>query len=144
MRLLLGDKAVHGVVAYANADLDGAVKALFRLGEGPVGYAVVGESIVPDLPDGDGYALIAYRAAQMLVQPEDGATSYRTRALSVTDAGHRKRDLLAAFAQRIYEIESGDGMVFETYQVLCVALQNLNHGGFIEAEVSSAVSKVTL
>ena len=145
IRLLLGDTEVYGQYAYPDGDCDAAVRQVFRLVKGREGYGLSDPTtIAPVLPDGDRYALIAYTAALLLVGGEDGAQMFRTRALSAMQRGDRKRDLLQEFRQQIYEIETGGGLVFATYQNLLGALQHLSLGAFTEAKVQSPINQVTL
>lgn len=116
IRLILGDREVHGIWNYGNETVDSAVRAVFKLGRGPAGYALVGKnSVSPEPQSGDPWALICYDAALLLVGGEDGNMQFRTKAVSVHDFGDRKRDLLAEMRILIYQIRNG-ASVFATYQ----------------------------
>lgn len=126
LRAVLGDRDPFGNFAYANADLSSALDVLFLTKDVPEGYAAAGEVITPEVATGTDFALILYRAALLLLNGEDGAGSWRTRALSVSDSGHRKRDLLTALRVKLSDAENGgDGIVFETQQNFFVWLGNL-------------------
>lgn len=121
MRAILGDRQVGGMWNYTDADLLSALRAVFALGRAPEGYAMdpanpaTGANVTPDVALGDVFALIAYDACLILVAPEDGKNSYRTRSISVTDGGDRKRDLLFELERLTSAIRDGD-CVFATYQ----------------------------
>lgn len=145
LRLLLGDNDPNGLYAHADSELDLAVRAVFRMGQAPEGYAVSGMTAIdPSVPDGDAFALISYTAALNLVGGEEGAEAFKTRSLSHATKGERRRDLLIEFRQKIHDIETGGGLVFETRQKLVEALQHLSLGAHTGAEVRSVVTKVTL
>ena len=146
IRLLLGDTEIYGCYAYPDADCAASVRQVFRMGQGPCGYLLndARDSVTPSIPDGDKYAIVAYSAALLLVGGEEGAQSFRTRSLGTSQRGDRQRDLLQEFRQKIYEIETGGGLVFNTYQNLLGALQHISLGAFTEANVESPVTKVTL
>ena len=146
IRLLLGDTEIYGAYAYPDADCAASVRQVFRLGQGPSGYVLDDSrlNVVPSIPDGDKYALVAYTAALLLVGGEEGTQSFRTRSLGTSQRGDRKRDLLQEFRQKIYEIETGGGLVFATYQNLLGALQHISLGAFTEAHVQSPLNQVTL
>jgi len=117
LRLLLGDNDPYGVYQYTDAVLNNALKSVFLLGRGPEGYSLSEDQgqIAETVVHGDPFALITYEAVLMLVGGEDGKLSYRTRALSVTDSGERKRDILQEMRQKIYDIRDGKEQ-FVSYQ----------------------------
>lgn len=125
VRLILGDRQVHGNWLYPNGTIDSSIKATFLLGRGPSGFALNDpqDQITPDFEAGGGdpYALTCYESALLLVGGEDGAMRIQTRALSIQDSGDRKRDLLSELKQRIYEIRDG-GSVFASSQDFCAFL----------------------
>lgn len=149
LRLILGDNDPHGVFSYDAASLQRAVKFVFRLGRGPYGYAwqESGNSagVTPDLPDGNAFAKIAYEAALLLIGGEQGANSYRTRALSVTESGDRKRDLLQELRFKIHAIDNGDAD-FATYQNLLTWMMSVDEGlgSHIEVKVDGPLSEVNI
>lgn len=116
LRTVLGDRDPHGLYAYSEADLDSSLDVLYLTGEMPEAYTADSAFITPGVARGDDFALILYRAALLLVQGEDGAGSWKTRALSVSDQGQRKRDLLTHFRLKLSDAENGGGIVFETQQ----------------------------
>ncbi len=158
MRAVLGDRQVMGLWHYPDADLLAALRGIFALGRGPSGFAMDPPSVssatgvTPEVVFGDAFALITYDACQLLIGGEDGAMSYRTRSLSVSDAGHRKRDLLLELGQRVYEIRDGGGSFFTTYQSFAqwagVAEMEGTRGvvnpAFVKLEVKSGVQELTL
>lgn len=115
MRLILGDRQVHGIWNYVDDTLAASVRAVFMLGRNPLGYLLAGDVIAPDPPSGDPWALICYDACLLVVGGEDGKLMYRTKAISVHDGGERKRDLLTELRMKTYEIRNG-GAVFSTVQ----------------------------
>ena len=126
MRLILGDRRVHGIWNYAEDTLAGAVQAVFLLGRNPTGYSLGGtarDAILPDPPSGDPWALICYDACLLLVGGEDGRLMYRTKAISVHDGGDRKRDLITELRMKIYEIRNGSA-VFSTVQTFIQFVHN--------------------
>ena len=127
LRTVLGDRDPFGNFAYSNADLNSGLDVLFLTGDVPDGYTAAAAAITPEVAAGMDFALILYRAALLLLNGEDGAGSWRTRALSVTDSGHRKRDLLTALRMKLSDAENGGaGIVFETQQNFLVWLNNLS------------------
>jgi hypothetical protein len=119
LRVLLGDNDPHQVYQFQDTALDSALRTVFLFGRGPEGFELAGDrseatQITPDLPSGNEFALVAYEAGLLLMGGDVGANSYRTRPVSVTESGDRKRDLLAELRTKIYEIRAGDG--FDTYQ----------------------------
>lgn len=122
LRSLLGDRQVMGAWHYSEADLLSAVRTAFAAGRSPSGYSLVGSlatatAITPEMSSGDAMARLLYASVLILIAGEDGAKSIRTRELTVTDGGHRKRDLLSEMRLQIHRIESGD-CVFSTQQSL--------------------------
>lgn len=119
IRIMLGDLDPNQLCQYQDSALDGAIRSVFLFGRGPAGYAMEGDrstttKITPDIPTGNEFAIISLEAALLLAGGEAGATSYRTRALSVSESGDRKRDLLAKLRVEIYAITAGIG--FASYQ----------------------------
>lgn len=149
LRIILGDNDPHGVYAYDTTTLDRGVKFVFRLGRGPEGYAWTesGETkgVTPALPDGNAFAMVAYEAALLLIGGEQGANSYRTRAISVTESGDRKRDLMHELRFKIHDIRNGDAD-FVTYQNLLTWMLSVDQGlgSHIEVEVDAPLSKVSI
>ena len=126
LRAVLGDRDPFGNFAYTDDDLASGLDVLFLTGDVPDGYAAASGVITPEVAAGADFAVILYRAALLLLNGEDGAGSWRTRALSVADSGHRKRDLLTALRVKLSDFENGgDGIVFETQQNFFVWLGNL-------------------
>jgi hypothetical protein len=128
LRILLGDNDCEQVYQFQDSALSGAVRTVFLFGRGPDGFALDGdqataEAITPELPSGNEFAIVAYEAGLLLIGGDTGANSYRTRALSVTESGDRKRDLLAELRTKIYGIQSGDG--FSTYQSFVTWVQSI-------------------
>jgi hypothetical protein len=120
VRVILGDEKIHGQWYYPDERLDSAIRSVFLLGNGPAGFALTGtedETITPDVPMGDPYAIVCYEAALLLIGGEDGQVLMKTRAATLRDHGDRKRDLLLLLGQRIYEIRNGMP-VFVTFQSL--------------------------
>lgn len=114
IRVMVGDLDPNEIYLHQNAALDAAIRSVFLFGRGPAGYLIDGDrnsstEIKPDIPTGNEFAIIALEAALILVGGEAGSTSYRTRALSVSETGDRKRDLLAKLRTDIYAITAGDG-----------------------------------
>lgn len=127
LRTVLGDRDPYGNYAYQDSDLDSAINIVFMTGEGPDSFTAdaAAKTISPDLQAGDDWALVLYTAALLLLGGEDGAGSMRTKALHLSDQGHRKRDLLTIFRLKISAAQSEGGIAFETRQSLGVFLQNL-------------------
>lgn len=120
MRLTLGDRAVSGEYDYAEGDLLSAVRWVFAEGLNPSAYQLDGTvfmatAITPDLATGDDLALVVYEACEHLVAGESGTMSYRTRELSVTEAGDRKRDILDKVRRAVHRIRNGASL-FSTWQ----------------------------
>lgn len=121
LRAILGDRQVMGLWNYGDADLLSALRSVFALGRGPAGYALDAAAlnqatgVDPAVELGDPFALIAYDACLILVGGEDGAMSIRTRSLSISDSGHRKRDLLWELRGLVSDIRGG-GAYFSTRQ----------------------------
>lgn len=132
LRTVLGDRDPYGVYAYSNADLDGALDVIFLTGQGPEGYVASAGSIEPSVSVGDDFGLILFKAALLLIHGEDGAGSMKTKALSVSDQGQRKRDLTTELRLKISDIEGGGGIVFLTRQSLGVYLENITHSNLAD------------
>jgi hypothetical protein len=132
MRVILGDREVHGAWKYSESALVSALRGAIMMGRGPTGYALVGNpftavSIEPDIKLGDDAALLVYDACLMMIAGEDGAFSFTTRTLSVNDKGERKSDLLWDLRSRINAIRGGGGF-WTTVQSLQQYLVALPHG----------------
>jgi hypothetical protein len=128
IRLMLGDLDPNQLFQYQDATLAGAIRAVFLMGRGPTGFTLDGDrntttNITPDIPTGNEFAIISLEAALLLVGGDVGANSYRTRALSVSESGDRKRDLLTKIRTEIYAIAGGDG--FATQQSFLVWITSL-------------------
>jgi hypothetical protein len=122
IRSLVGDRQVMGAWHYRNDDIASAVRTAFVTGRAPIQYHLVGDlqtamEIAPDLATGDDMAIVLYEAALILIGGEDGRKSIKTRELTLTDGGDRKRDLLHELKLQVYRIRSGD-TVFSTSQTL--------------------------
>ena len=114
IRLMVGDLDPNEIYQHQNAALDAAIRSVFLFGRGPNGFLIDGDrssstEIKPDIPTGNEFAIISLEAALLLVGGDVGANSYRTRALSVSESGDRKRDLLAKLRIEIYAITAGAG-----------------------------------
>lgn len=114
VRALAGDRQIHGVWNYGDADLLSAVRSVFLLGRGPDGYALATPALsattfTPDIPSTEpaSFAQICYEAVIVLLTGEDGSMTIQTRAMTVRDGGERKRDLLMEMRQRLAEIGGG-------------------------------------
>lgn len=127
IRVVLGDRDPHGLYSYPDTDLDGAINVIFMTGAGPANFTAdaAARTISPDLQAGDDWAVILFQAALFLIEGEDGAGSMRTKALFISDQGHRKRDLITSLRLKLSAIETGGGLAFITRQALGVFLQNL-------------------
>lgn len=132
LRTVLGDRDAYGLYAYPDADLVAALDVIFLTGGGPDGFTAAAGQITPEVEAGDDFALILFRAALLLITGEDGAGSMRTRALSVSDQGQRKRDLTTELRIKISSIENGGGIAFETRQALGVYIQNLTGASMLD------------
>lgn len=142
LRLLLGDMDPLENYQFTDDHLERGVRAVFQCGLQPTEdnsattaeYALndAGTAISPTVPSGDDFALIAYRAAKLLVMGQDGAISYRTRALSVNDRGDRKKDLMRELELLIHRIEGGL-CVFASQRSFVLWLNN-QRGASIEKE----------
>ena len=126
LRVMLGDNDPYQVYQFQDSALDQALRTVFLFGRQPKGFELQGDrevatEITPDLPSGNEFALVTLEAGMLLMGGDAGANSYRTRPLSVTTSGDRKRDLLAKMRTEIYAIVAGDG--FNTYESFCVWLQ---------------------
>lgn len=117
IRILIGDTNPEKVYTHQDADLLVAVQTVFRMGDAPEEYVLSSnrESISPALADGRDFAKVVLQAGFLLVGGEDGAYSYRTRALSVTKRGDRRKSLLNELKLKLYEIDGG-GNSFAGYQ----------------------------
>lgn len=128
IRLMLGDLDPNAIYQYQDAALDAAIRSVFLFGRGPTGFLLDGDrnnttTITPDIPTGNEFAIISLEAALLLVGGDVGGNSYRTRALSVSESGDRKRDLLQKLRMEIYAITAGDG--FATQQSFLVWITSL-------------------
>lgn len=129
IRLMLGDLDPNAIYQYQDSALDAGIRSVFLFGRGPVGYLLDGDrntttNILPDIPTGNEFAIISLEAALLLVGGDVGANSYRTRALSVSESGDRKRDLLTKLRTEIYAITAGAG--FATQQSFLVWITSLS------------------
>lgn len=149
LRILLGDNDSEQVYQFQDSAIASALRTVFLFGRGPDGFELDGDqataaAIKPDLPSGNEFAIVAYEAALLLIGGDTGANSYRTRALSVTESGDRKRDLLAELRTKIYAIQAGDG--FSTYQSFVSWVQSIDQDwrAGMEVKVPPQSTVVTL
>jgi hypothetical protein len=131
LRVILGDRQVHGNWNYTNTQLDSAIKSVFLLGRGPTPFSlnVAQDEITPDFDpqrNGDQFALTCYEAVLLTVGGEDGAYRLQTRAVNIADGGDRKRDLIRELGLLVYEIRNG-GAVFTSHQQLSAWLSSFTH-----------------
>jgi hypothetical protein len=110
MRPVLGDDpAVIGHQEFTDAQLAASVFAVVRLGQVP-GFTISNDrvTITPTIEEAKDWALIVAKAAMQRVSGSmDGAMSWRTRPISVTDRGERKRDLLMELRDMLYDSQGG-------------------------------------
>lgn len=119
LRVILGDTDVS-IQRWSNSVLDDAIEAALLQS---ADYSGDGTQINPSVADDDDLALILYRAAQILVNPQAGASSYRTRGLSVSRDGAAKRDILQFLDEKILIITEG-GSVFSKDSSLLAFLED--------------------
>jgi len=149
LRIMLGDNDSEQVYQFQDSALDGALRTVFLFGRAPGDYELDGDrgtsvQIKQDVESGNDCALIALEAALLVIGGDPGANSYRTRALSVTESGDRKRDLLAKFRTEIYRITAGDG--FSSYQSFVSWVQSVDQDwrAGMEVKVPPQSTVVTL
>lgn len=92
----------------SDAMLAAALRSAWKVGLWPAGYAVSGGGVTPEVPVGKAYAEIIMETALFMTVGDTGAYSFATRALSETDHGERKRDILQYCKQKLYELRDGD------------------------------------
>ena len=107
VRTLIGDDDPQDLTQYTDDQIDAATKLVFQCGMQPEGHTLTGTAIAPAIDDGDSFALVVFKAAMMRLFGAEGGMSYRTRAISVTDRGDKKRDLLLELERMIHRIEGG-------------------------------------
>lgn len=154
IRLILGDRKVQGLWNYDDDTLKSAITTTFFVNLAPPGYALDPASMIitPD-PGGDAAALLTFQSALLCIGGEEGANSFRTKAISVHEFGDRKRDLLADLRQKIYEIRDGNAQ-FSTLQGFVAFLANMPAGGsdnilgpiaeFSQITLSSGIVKLNI
>jgi len=108
LRVLLGDTEV-AYQRWTNGVLDDAIELGLLTNDD---FSSVGGAISPTVSDENDLALLIYDAARILINPQPGSHSYRTRGLSVTRDGAHKRDLLAFLELKVYEIKENGESVF--------------------------------
>jgi hypothetical protein len=142
LRVVLGDRQVHGLWNYSDETLAQAISAVFFLNRGPDGFVLVpstggnnasssiNQEVAPNpmVAGGDFAAWITYEAALLALTGEDGAFMMKSRVLWVRDFGERKRDLLSELRMLIYRIKDGDA-VFTTSQSFVAFLGNMPASG---------------
>jgi hypothetical protein len=116
LRALLRDNDVQ---QQENSDdqLAAALRSAWRLGLWPAGFIVAGTAVDPEVPVGMKFAEVVMETAIFMTVGETGAYSFSTRALSETDHGDRKRDILQYCRTRLHELRDGDA-VFSSRQSL--------------------------
>ncbi len=124
MRVLLADNDAD--LGYENSDeqLSAALLASFMLGTWPAGYDLSGSTVTPD-PLVRDFGIIVLESVWAMVVGTQGAYAFRTRALSETDMGQRKRDLMQYAREKLYSVRDGDA-VFSTRQTLIAFLNSVN------------------
>lgn len=128
LRVLLGDRLVHGLWNYSDDVLHAAMSAVFFLNLAPPGFALDGQFNINPVPSGDAAAWIAYQAALLTIGGEEGGYILRTKVVYIRDYGERKRDLLADLRMRLYQVRDGDA-AFTTLQSFVAFLANMPAGG---------------
>lgn len=106
VRALIGDDSASGAHQFTDDQIDASVLGVFQMGKGPEGYAVVDDGeISPALPYGSGFAIVALRAARIRMGGSPSGVSYRTRAISVTDKGFSRGELMNWLERELHEHE---------------------------------------
>lgn len=146
IRLMLGDLDPNALYQYQDTALDAAIRSVFLFGRGPNGFLIDGDrnsstEIKPDIPTGNEFAIISLEAALLLVGGDVGANSYRTRALSVSESGDRKRDLLTKLRVEIYAITSGAGFASaQSFLVWITSLSDLRELIAVDAGLATTLT----
>lgn len=123
MRVLLGDNDPQQN-ENSDAQLSAALRTSFVLQAWPKGYTVSGEAVTPDLPLGLDFATVLMETVIAMTVGGDGAYSFVTRALSETDHGEKKRDILQYARQKLYELRDGDA-AFSSRQTFVAFLNTI-------------------
>ena len=141
MRVVLGDNDTQGSQEFTDDQLADGVRTAYLLASFPrgtnptqpyqltdsVGGAVnkyAGDTITPEPPVVD-FAIMMCEACQALMVGDQGAFSVQTRAISETDHGERKRDILQYVRQRIYDLKDGDA-IFATRENFTAFMMTLD------------------
>lgn len=123
MRVLLQDNDTQQQ-ENTDAMLLAGFQTSYLMGLWPAGYVLVGTTITPDVPIGKTFAIILLETVMAYMVGDQGAYSWSTRAMSETDHGERKRDILAYARQKIYDLRDGDAC-FSSRQAFVVFLNTI-------------------
>jgi hypothetical protein len=156
MRVVLGDNDTQGSQEFTDDQLADGVRTAYLLASFPrgtnptqpyqltdsVGGAVDlydGDTITPNPPVVD-FAIMMCEACQALMVGDQGAFSVTTRAISETDHGERKRDILQYVRQRIHDLRDGDA-VFATRENFTAFMMTLDSfADLAEVKQSGAIN----
>lgn len=129
MRVVLGDNDPQGSFEFTDDMLGDAIRTAYVLGGFPKGYAldaiVGGTQISPEVTNVKHFALILLEACIAMMVGDQGAFSFQTRAISQTDHGERKRDILQFARLKIHTLSEGDA-VFSTRASLVSFLHTID------------------
>lgn len=117
MRAILHDNAPGIDPEFSDEQLDAALTASYFLGTWPDDYALESSTITPAVTNLKHFGVITLEACTVMMVGDVGQFSFKTRALSETDMGHRKRDILQYARERIYTLQDSD-QCFSTIQKL--------------------------
>lgn len=123
MRILLGDHDPQQF-EFEDAMLDAMLRCAYHIGAWPAGYVLTGHLIAPEVKVGTDYCQILMESLLAGVVGQQGAYSFKTRAISETDHGERKRDILQYARLKLYELRDGSA-VFSSRQSLIAFLNTI-------------------
>ena len=158
MRVVLGDNDTQGSQEFTDGQLAEGVQTAYLLASFPSGtcptqpYQLIdsgtgavdlfsgnADTITPD-PTVVDFAIMMCEACQALMVGDQGAFSVQTRAISETDHGERKRDILQYVRLRIHTLKDGD-TVFATRENFTAFMMTLDSfADLAEVKQSGAIN----
>jgi hypothetical protein len=150
MRVVLGDNDTQGSQEFTDDQLAEGVQTAYLLASFPSGtcptqpYQLIdsgtnADTITPD-PTVVDFAIMMCEACQALMVGDQGAFSVQTRAISETDHGERKRDILQYVRLRIHTLKDGD-TVFATRENFTAFMMTLDSfADLAEVKQSGAIN----
>lgn len=108
MRLALGDELIEGTWGFEDAQIAAILKQPIILGVGPEFIGLSGDNLDPD-PNAKEVGYLILKAAQLFFSVQTGS-SWRTRAVSLSESPQSIATINRNLQLRIQELEEGGGI----------------------------------